>query len=241
MINLSIWFVLRESITSEWLGVNLGCRISFQGASHPNLSPQLVQTGFPPLPVLSRESFLRRSPNGFSMLSPKSAQLVPEASRALASFKQNDGGKVVVRFKATGSAPIMKQNFFKITASNRFQTVIAFLRKELALKPADPVFLYVNSSFSPAPDETVSNLFKCFSTDGHLIVNYRSARHLPGVDQLLFSLYLPLFTSLQCSFKSYTYLDLSLSKILGITKRNIFEFKLTSWNTMSFSRRSLKW
>ncbi|CAG8738246.1 771_t:CDS:2 [Cetraspora pellucida] len=33
-------------------------------------------------------------------------------------------------------------------------------------------FLYVNSAFSPAPDEIVSNLHKCFNTDGHLIINY---------------------------------------------------------------------
>lgn len=44
---------------------------------------------------------------------------------------------VVVRFKATGSASIMKQNFYKISSSNRFQTVIAFLRKELGCKPSD--------------------------------------------------------------------------------------------------------
>jgi ubiquitin-like protein ATG12 len=44
---------------------------------------------------------------------------------------------VVVRFKATGNAPIMKQNFYKITSSNRFQTVIAFLRKELGWKASD--------------------------------------------------------------------------------------------------------
>jgi hypothetical protein len=46
---------------------------------------------------------------------------------------------VVVRFKATGNAPIMKQNFYKITASNQFRTVTAFLRKELGWKPSDPL------------------------------------------------------------------------------------------------------
>jgi hypothetical protein len=44
-----------------------------------------------------------------------------------------------VRFKAVGNAPIMKQNFYKITASNRFQAVIQFLRKELAWKAGDPL------------------------------------------------------------------------------------------------------
>lgn len=46
---------------------------------------------------------------------------------------------VVVRFKAVGNAPIMKQNFYKITASNRFQAVVQFLRKELAWKASDPL------------------------------------------------------------------------------------------------------
>ncbi|KAF8597492.1 autophagy protein 12 [Ceratobasidium sp. AG-I] len=98
---------------------------------------------------------------------PKSAQL-----DALQLYGKRDGSKVVVRFKAVGNAPIMKQNFYKITASNRFQAVIQFLRKELGWQPTDPLFTYINLAFSPAPDDTVANLFKCFATDGHLIVNY---------------------------------------------------------------------
>ena len=45
----------------------------------------------------------------------------------------------MVRFKQVGNAPIMKQNFYKITASNRFQAVIQFLRKELGWKAGDPL------------------------------------------------------------------------------------------------------
>ncbi|KAJ7231277.1 APG12-domain-containing protein [Mycena haematopus] len=95
-----------------------------------------------------------------------------EALAALETYKKRDPSKVVVRFKAVGNAPIMKQNFYKITASNRFQAVIQFLRKELGWKAGDPLFTYINLAFSPAPDDTVSNLFKSFCTDGHLIVNY---------------------------------------------------------------------
>ncbi|KAB5591262.1 APG12 ubiquitin-like domain containing protein [Ceratobasidium theobromae] len=98
---------------------------------------------------------------------PSSAQL-----DALQHYGKRDTAKVVVRFKAVGNAPIMKQNFYKITASNRFQAVIQFLRKELGWQPTDPLFTYINLAFSPAPDDTVANLFKCFATDGHLIVNY---------------------------------------------------------------------
>ena len=77
----------------------------------------------------------------------------------------------------------MRQNFYKITASNRFQAVIQFLRRELGWKAGDPLvctlsslkwdqtrdfltprylpqFTYINLAFSPAPDDTVSNLYK---------------------------------------------------------------------------------
>ncbi|EDQ99863.1 uncharacterized protein LACBIDRAFT_255963, partial [Laccaria bicolor S238N-H82] len=83
---------------------------------------------------------------------------------------------VIVRFKAIGNAPIMKQNFYKITSSNRFQAVIQFLRKELGWQASEPLFTYINLSFSPAPDDTVANLFKSCGTDGHLIVNYSTTQ-----------------------------------------------------------------
>ena len=55
---------------------------------------------------------------------------------------------VVVRFKAVGNAPIMKQNFYKITASNRFQAVVQFLRKELAWKASDPLVRVMSTEWS---------------------------------------------------------------------------------------------
>lgn len=55
---------------------------------------------------------------------------------------------VVVRFKAVGNAPIMKQNFYKITASNRFQAVVQFLRKELSWKASDPLVRVVSTGQS---------------------------------------------------------------------------------------------
>eukprot|EP01136_Pigoraptor_vietnamica_P017765 Opistho-1_new@63381 len=80
--------------------------------------------------------------------------------------------KVIVRFRAAGNAPVMKQNKFKITASEKFQTVIDFLKKQLKFKPADSLFLYINQAFSPAPDEIVRNLYQCFEVDGKLDINY---------------------------------------------------------------------
>jgi ubiquitin-like protein ATG12 len=56
----------------------------------------------------------------------------------------------VVKFKSIGSAPIMKTTVFKVTASNRFQAVIVFLRGQLGFKATDPLVsfpcpLYVES------------------------------------------------------------------------------------------------
>ncbi|CAG8547924.1 8144_t:CDS:2 [Paraglomus brasilianum] len=105
-------------------------------------------------------------------LPSSSSSSVNVSTSALDKYRKKDTSKVVVRFRAIGNAPILKQNFYKITASNKFQAVIQFLRKELQYKTEDPLFLYVNSAFSPAPDEIVANLHKCFNTDGHLIINY---------------------------------------------------------------------
>ena len=83
----------------------------------------------------------------------------------------------------------MKQNFFRVTVSNRFQAVIQFLRKELNWKAGEPLvseamarsprprlsawtaryalrisfpsqFTYINLAFSPAPDDTIANLYR---------------------------------------------------------------------------------
>jgi len=92
--------------------------------------------------------------------------------KAFETYKKKDSSKVVMRFRGVGNAPIMRQNMYKITATNQFQAVIQFLRKELGWQSGEALFLYINSTFSPAPDDTVLNLFKSFSTEGYLIVNY---------------------------------------------------------------------
>ena len=106
-------------------------------------------------------------------------------------------GKVVVSFKHTGDAPILKQTKFKVPADAPFQTITALLRRTLGLKPQDPLvhllhskthsepalnacaptpstrqFLYCNSAFAPPPDELVSDVAQCFHVEGVLVLNY---------------------------------------------------------------------
>ncbi|KAG9025665.1 Ubiquitin-like protein [Tulasnella sp. JGI-2019a] len=115
---------------------------------------------------MSVQGGLSTAPDPSEMSDVRSSIHSQPAIEALDAYKRRDGSKVVVRFKAVGNAPIMKQNFYKITASNRFQAVIQFLRKELGWKSTDPLFTYINLAFSPAPDDTVANLYKLYSCMG---------------------------------------------------------------------------
>lgn len=81
------------------------------------------------------------------------------------------GNTVTIRFQPIGSAPILRTKVFKISASQRFDTVVAFLRRRLDLvgaakgggkgrAGAESVFCYVNSCFAPGGDEVVGNLWR---------------------------------------------------------------------------------
>ncbi|KAJ5991113.1 Autophagy-related protein 12 [Penicillium canescens] len=95
-----------------------------------------------------------------------------DAHRALADVERIDSGKVTVRFQPLPSAPILKNRVFKVSASQKFETVVKFLRKKLDCKDTDSVFCYVNSVFAPGLDEGMGGLWRCFKTDDQLIVAY---------------------------------------------------------------------
>ncbi|KMT04837.1 hypothetical protein BVRB_7g170070 [Beta vulgaris subsp. vulgaris] len=77
--------------------------------------------------------------------------------------------KVVIHLRATGDAPILKQQKFKVSGTDRFASVIDFLRRQLH---RETLFVYINSAFSPNPDESVIDLYNNFGIDGKLVVNY---------------------------------------------------------------------
>ncbi|KAL3470740.1 ubiquitin-like autophagy protein Apg12-domain-containing protein [Aspergillus californicus] len=95
-----------------------------------------------------------------------------DAHQALADAEAVDIGKVTVRFQPLASAPILKTRVFKISASQKFETVVNFLRKRLNCKDTDSVICYINSVFAPGLDEGVGGLWRCFKTDDQLIVAY---------------------------------------------------------------------
>ena len=86
------------------------------------------------------------------------ADLPRDATAALASAGQFRLDKVVVKFKAVGSATGLAQDVCKISSTRKFEEVVRYLRRKLRCKETDSVFLYVNSAFAPSLDEVVGNL-----------------------------------------------------------------------------------
>lgn len=93
--------------------------------------------------------------------------LPQDAAAALAevgtTFAQE---KVIVRFKPVGgSAPPLpaRRERSTISATSRFEAVVAYLRRTLKVAETDSLFLYVNSTFAPALDEVVGNLWRVSS------------------------------------------------------------------------------
>ncbi|VDB96686.1 unnamed protein product [Peniophora sp. CBMAI 1063] len=97
---------------------------------------------------------------------------IATSKQALDLYKRKNATKVAILFKAIGNAPVMLNNEYKITASNPFQAIVIFLRKHIGWRAGDPLFTYINQSFAPAPDDNVGNLYRAFSANGKLIVNY---------------------------------------------------------------------
>ncbi|ROW03108.1 hypothetical protein VMCG_05787 [Cytospora schulzeri] len=84
--------------------------------------------------------------------------------------------KVIVRFKPVGgSAPPLpaRRERSTISATAKFEAVVAYLRRQLRVGGTESLFLYVNSTFAPALDEVVGNLWRCFKdSNDQLNVGY---------------------------------------------------------------------
>ncbi|KAI2627047.1 ubiquitin-like autophagy protein Apg12 [Hypomontagnella submonticulosa] len=131
-----------------------------QPSPSPPASPILDRPASPELPLTMTASAILTA-------------LPQDASSALASAGEFDQEKILVRFKAVASAPQLKREVRRISASQKFEAVVSHLRKALRLNPTDGLFLYVNSAFAPALDEIVGNLHRCFKdSNDQLIVVY---------------------------------------------------------------------
>ena len=80
--------------------------------------------------------------------------------------------KVDCLLKAAGDAPIMKRKRWNVDGTKPISYIIDFIKKYIKCEPSESLFVYVNQTFVPSPDQTLSNLYECFGTDGKLILHY---------------------------------------------------------------------
>ncbi len=85
--------------------------------------------------------------------------------------------KVTIRFQPLPGAPAPNPKWaaVKVSASQKFESVVSFLRKKLGVKGENGLFVYVNKVFAPGLDEGVGGLWRCFKIDDELKVSYSLA------------------------------------------------------------------
>uniref|UniRef100_A0A9J8D8N5 Ubiquitin-like protein ATG12 n=1 Tax=Cyprinus carpio carpio TaxID=630221 RepID=A0A9J8D8N5_CYPCA len=57
-------------------------------------------------------------------------------------------------------------------AGRTVQSLAQFISRFLKLEASEQLFIYVNQSFAPSPDQEVGVLFECFGSDGKLVLHY---------------------------------------------------------------------
>lgn len=96
----------------------------------------------------------------------------PSARNEGGQVASKDKAKIDILLKATGNAPIMKQKKWSVSQDYCIGRISDFVRRYLKLDSNEKLFLYVNQTFAPAPDQVVKNLYDCYGADGKLILHY---------------------------------------------------------------------
>lgn len=83
-----------------------------------------------------------------------------------------DKKKIDVLLKAVGDTPIMKTKKWAVDRGRTVLSLSQFIGRFLKMDANEQLFIYVNQSFSPSPDQEVGTLFDCFGSDGKLVLHY---------------------------------------------------------------------
>ncbi|XP_074055760.1 ubiquitin-like protein ATG12 [Macrotis lagotis] len=113
---------------------------------------------------------------GAAELGPDPNALEPAPSAAVSPGTEEPTGdakkKIDVLLKAVGDTPIMKTKKWAVERTRTIQGLIDFIKKFLKLVASEQLFIYVNQSFAPSPDQEVGTLYECFGSDGKLVLHY---------------------------------------------------------------------
>ncbi|XP_013868108.1 ubiquitin-like protein ATG12 [Austrofundulus limnaeus] len=88
------------------------------------------------------------------------------------SASNEDKKKIDVLLKAVGDTPIMKTRKWAMDRGRTVQSLSQFISRFLKFDANEQLFIYVNQSFAPSPDQEVGVLFDCFGSDGKLVLHY---------------------------------------------------------------------
>ncbi|CAB1448904.1 unnamed protein product [Pleuronectes platessa] len=100
---------------------------------------------------------------------PQKEEPPPPAEESATS---EDKKKIDVLLKAVGDTPIMKTKKWAVERGRTVQSLSQFITRFLKLDATEQLFIYVNQSFAPSPDQDVGILFDCFGSDGKLVLHY---------------------------------------------------------------------
>ncbi|XP_077577975.1 ubiquitin-like protein ATG12 [Stigmatopora nigra] len=104
--------------------------------------------------------------------SPTDAQKEELQSPAEDSTTSEVKKKIAVLLKAVGDTPIMKTKKWAMERSKTVQSLSQFISRFLKMDANEQLFIYVNQSFAPSPDQEVGILFDCFGSDNKLVLHY---------------------------------------------------------------------
>ncbi|ODV78298.1 APG12-domain-containing protein, partial [Suhomyces tanzawaensis NRRL Y-17324] len=78
--------------------------------------------------------------------------------------------KLTIRLLPVGSTPAITPKVHTISSTQKISTIAHFLGRKLRHK--GPIYMYIQNSFQPTPDETLGNLHTLFKTNNELIISY---------------------------------------------------------------------
>ncbi|XP_006882128.1 PREDICTED: ubiquitin-like protein ATG12-like isoform X1 [Elephantulus edwardii] len=113
---------------------------------------------------------------GLTEISPETVTPEPPSSAAISLGTEEPPGdtkkKTDILLKAVGDTPIMKTKKWAVERTRTIQGLIDFIKKFLKLMASEQLFIYVNQSFAPSPDQEVGTLYEYFGSDGKLVLHY---------------------------------------------------------------------
>uniref|UniRef100_A0A2M4C3P3 Ubiquitin-like protein ATG12 n=2 Tax=Anopheles marajoara TaxID=58244 RepID=A0A2M4C3P3_9DIPT len=112
------------------------------------------------------------TPGGDNVAEKELAANVENLSLNEQKVEKQEIKKIDIVLHATGSAPILKQKKWSVDQEKPISAIIKFIHKYLKLDQEERLFLYINQTFAPAPDQIIKNLYECYGTNGKLVLHY---------------------------------------------------------------------